>query len=151
MNEIKFFCVLCGSPMSTRKESAGDVSTCPKCAHLVPVPPLPGEKSLRWSAIYPPDIVAVDIIFHCPKCDARLGSDARTAGNDVFCPPCGSRVKVPHLASLILPPSPGAPAVKTDASSPALNLTREEIEFLNNVTQTAMSSGDRSPAHASQR
>lgn len=137
--------------MNTSKEVAGDVLPCPKCARLVPVPPLPGENSLRWAAMYPPDIVAVDVIFHCPKCDARLGSDARTAGNHVYCPPCGSKVKVPHLAHLILPPAPGARAAKMDFAAPAVKLSREEVEFLNSVTPIAAPAGERSPAHANQR
>jgi DNA-directed RNA polymerase subunit RPC12/RpoP len=149
MNRIDFFCVFCGASMSAKEDTEAAVLPCPACSHLSPVPPPPGTKSLRWTELYPPDIVAVDVIFHCPKCDARLGSDARTAGTFVYCPPCGTKVKVPHLEHLIVPA--GEAVEKTVSREAPVKLTAEEVNFLNNVTLIGVSPGAMSPAHASQR
>jgi len=132
MNDSKIFCVFCGASISAKAGSTSDVLECPACSHLTPIPPAPGKESLRWAPIYPPDIVAVDVIFHCPKCETRLGSDARTAGTHVYCPPCGTRVQVPHLHQLIL----STAEEKKPLPAAEATLSAAELEFLNNVTHT---------------
>lgn len=144
MSEIRFFCVLCGTPVKTGREHGGQLFECPKCRRAVPVPPAPGTTSLKWVDMYPPDITAIDIIFPCPVCRARLGSDARTAGTYVWCPPCGSRVQVPHLASLIVSTPSVNDASKNGSIAPiaAAKLTAEEIDFLRNARPEAKADAD---------
>lgn len=130
-SEIDFFCALCGSPMKCSAHHSGKTCECPKCRRFVPVPPSPASTTPDWAAMYPPDILAVEIVFPCPECGSRLGINAMGAGISIECPPCKKQIKVPHLGSLV-----AASTSAVQSSPPASGilpsrLSPEEFEFLN--------------------
>lgn len=132
MTEIHFYCVLCGAPMKSSLDRAGKVRECARCMRFVPVPPGEGDGSVVWSGMYPPDIIAIEILFSCPECGARLAIDAAEAASTVRCPPCGRWIKVPQLPASI-PSSASHPASAPASEQPVHHLSPEEIDFLNCV------------------
>ena len=151
MNEVHFYCLHCASPMEAPKERTNDISECPRCLRVVPIPPESATQSTEWPEIYPADIISIEIKFPCPECRSKLEIDARQAGATVLCPVCTNEIKAPHLAFLIMPPLTAAPAKKIEFARTSINLSPQEIDFLNNVKPDAMSSRGKSLPNAFKR
>src|SRR5471030_1379471 len=92
-----------------------------------------GDSSMGWDGTYPPEIIAIEIIFPCPECGARLRIDAQGAGATVQCPPCSKHIRVPHLTPLFVPSSSASQMPASVSRKPGIHLTPEEIDFLNSV------------------
>jgi hypothetical protein len=122
MTEIHFYCVFCGSGINADPEHAGRLCPCPQCFRPTPAPAATSVAPERWAPTYPSDIYSVEIKFPCPKCGVRLGSDAKNAGEPVYCPACESTIRCPSPLFLI-EPQPEAPRT-------VIHLSREEMEFL---------------------
>jgi hypothetical protein len=57
--------------------------------------------------VLPPDILAMEIKFHCNVCRTRLQIDARAEGSLVPCPRCRAETRVPEWSrapAAIVPP-----------------------------------------------
>jgi len=150
-DEVHFYCVLCGVPMKAGSELAENVCECPRCFRFVPVPPESAKESPQWPQIYPPDVIAIEIKFPCSECGSKLEIDARSAGDTVYCPICTSAIKSPHLAFLIMPPLSVAPKSKIEFAKPAINLSPQEIDFLNSVKPDAHAPVGKSRTNALKR
>ena len=114
MNEVHFYCLHCASPMEAPKDRTNDISECPRCLRVVPIPPESANEFTEWPRTYPADIISVEIKFPCPQCASKLEIDARNAGATVYCPVCTNEIKAPHLAFVIMPPHTTAPAKKIE-------------------------------------
>lgn len=53
-------------------------------------------------------ILPMDVIFNCPKCNQELEVDASGAGEEIDCPSCGERIRIPtqDAAAAAAPPKP---------------------------------------------
>jgi hypothetical protein len=56
----------------------------------------------------------MDLVFNCPKCAQELEVDANGAGEEIDCPACGERIRIPEPAPGPAPaagagPDPNAP------------------------------------------
>lgn len=41
----------------------------------------------------------MDLIFNCPKCQQQLEVDASGAGEEILCPSCGEKIRIPEPAA----------------------------------------------------
>jgi hypothetical protein len=135
MSSILFFCAVCGEALTAERSFAGKVMECTRCQRSVPVPGFPTMRGVSGcTAVYPPEILSIDVIFRCRGCCAKLVVDARLEGREFDCPKCHAPVRAPLWSR---------PAMaSTDAGTPTRGrplLTPEEIGFL---------SGDFNPAPA---
>jgi predicted RNA-binding Zn-ribbon protein involved in translation (DUF1610 family) len=127
---VTFHCVYCGSRLQVGAEHSGKVSECPHCLRRTPVPDATrSSNGTRAAYIYPPEIIALEIVFLCPQCGTRLRIDARDAGTTALCPPCNGKIRVPGIPLFVETESfrceDRAPVVLSSA-----RLTSQEIEFL---------------------
>jgi hypothetical protein len=109
MTDLRFHCAICGLQLTAALERAGATIECPACERIVPVPSL-------WTRPYadagclpvlPPDILALEIKFHCNVCRARLQMDARAEGSLITCPRCRAETRVPEWSRVpvaVVPP-----------------------------------------------
>jgi hypothetical protein len=61
MSEFKFACEHCGQHLQCDEQLSGRQIQCPKCQHLIRIPPAPGktveyqpESGLTWATYVPP-------------------------------------------------------------------------------------------------
>lgn len=127
MDEISFFCTICGVSLSAPAESAGGFCDCPRCLRVIPIPGYPARpgESADCAAVYSPDILAIEIKFFCTGCGNKIRVDARRQGMTLDCPVCHEPTKVPAWQGS-LPPG----AVPPSAAQPIVRLSDEECEFL---------------------
>lgn len=50
---------------------------------------------LRWPHGTTNSFIPMDLIFKCPKCNQELEVDASGAGEEIDCPSCGERIRIP--------------------------------------------------------
>jgi DNA-directed RNA polymerase subunit RPC12/RpoP len=58
----------------------------------------------------------MDVIFNCPKCNQELEVDASGAGEEIECPSCGERIRIPTqdaTGAPLQPPGGAAPSAGT--------------------------------------
>jgi DNA-directed RNA polymerase subunit M/transcription elongation factor TFIIS len=135
MSKVSFFCAVCGEALSVDAAFAGEVVECDRCARWVPVPGFPGQSPLSGCAsVYPPKILAMEVIFLCPSCNVRMIVDARWEGREVDCPKCEAVARVPWWSRY----EATTPARRESLAGRAPALSAEEIGFL---------SGELSPLH----
>jgi DNA-directed RNA polymerase subunit RPC12/RpoP len=122
MSDVRFHCAICGTALTARADAAGAVEECHACGRHVPVPALIHLKggSAECAALFPEEILGVDLKFRCTRCATKLRIDVRWEGREVPCPRCNLRLKVPRWSE-----------PRADARAPsAPRLTPAEIEFL---------------------
>lgn len=124
--------------MQIGAEHHGSVSECPACSRLMPVPPKPADHPDEWPTLYPPNVIAVEIIFRCPACEARLSIDVSNAGTQVQCPPCKQTITVPQVTR---PPTSRRTETARVNLPLVARLSPQEIEFLSAITGPAVESG----------
>jgi DNA-directed RNA polymerase subunit RPC12/RpoP len=78
-------------------------------------------------AVYPPEILSMDIVFLCRGCNARLVVDGRMEGRELDCPKCEARVRIPLWSRRAKAKAPAA-ARTVKKGRPCL--TPDEIGFL---------------------
>jgi uncharacterized Zn finger protein (UPF0148 family) len=125
MTDLRFHCAICGQPLAVEPERAGETIECPVCERIVPVPSLWTRPHAEAGClpVLPPDILVMEIKFHCNVCRARLLIDARMEGTMITCPKCRAETRVPEWSR--------APTARASAIVPAVVQLREaEIEYL---------------------
>lgn len=133
MDDIHFFCALCGRGLTLSARHAGELVECDGCNRVVPVPGFaPPKGGLReWLPAFPPEILAVEIKFACGGCGAKLRIDARWEGRRLKCPQCEADGRVPVWSRAWTPKPDVLPALtaaeiawlsgdETDANPPAV-------------------------------
>jgi DNA-directed RNA polymerase subunit RPC12/RpoP len=62
----------------------------------------------------------MDLIFNCPKCNQELEVDSSGAGEEIDCPSCGERIRIPvqDATGAPLRPAGGAPAASSGSPQP---------------------------------
>lgn len=125
MTTTQFYCAVCGAGLSVGAESAGRVVECPSCRHTVPVPArLSGAPAAAGCLpLLPAGVLALEIKFLCPACQAKLRTDARLEGETVACPRCERPLQIPRWSGA----ESGSPA---GTSQDPVRLSPAEIEFL---------------------
>src|SRR6478735_1939317 len=100
MNEIEFYCSVCGASLSARAQSAGRYCVCPECRRVTPIPVSPAPAF----ASYTPDLLGVEVRFRCHCCGRKLRVDccgrkirvdARSQGEALECSACSGPPKLP--------------------------------------------------------
>ena len=126
MNEIQFFCVICGEGLCSRLGSAGGFCECPRCLRVIPIPGYPAQPGLESerAAVFSPRILEIQIKFISDCCENKIRVDARLQGTTCGCPVCGKETRVPEWGGA-LPPAGEAPAAR-----PVARLSAEECDFL---------------------
>lgn len=122
MSTVHFHCVICGAPIFRGESSTRPLVECPKCTHVVPVPEpvsLANGEPLR---VFPPGVLALEVVFRCEGCDCRIQIDARAEGKMVPCPKCARETMVPYW-------SRRAPSL--------VALSAAEVDFLNEPVAVA--------------
>jgi DNA-directed RNA polymerase subunit RPC12/RpoP len=126
MSSILFFCAVCGEALSAELSFAGEIMDCSRCGRSVPVP---GFLMMRGgqgcAAVYPPEVLSVDVIFLCRRCGSKLVVDGRMEGREFDCPECDAPVKAPIWSRPAREPTNG----RTPGKERPI-LTPEEIGFL---------------------
>ena len=122
MNDLRFHCAICGLQLVAELEQAGGTLECPACERIVPVPSMWTRRHAEAGCmpVLPPDILAMEIKFHCSVCRVRLQLDARAEGSLITCPRCRAETRVPEWSR--------APA--TVVASPVVQLGADEIGYL---------------------
>ncbi len=130
MDEIPFFCVICGESLCAKAKSAGGFCDCPRCQHVVPIPGYPQRPGQFGypTAAYMPGILAIEVKFLCGHCGSRLRVDARCQGLMRACSVCREQTLVPKWSGA--PQPAAAEEVLTFQTEPLGSLTAEEREFL---------------------
>ncbi len=130
MNEIQFFCVICGQGLCARLGSAGGFCECPRCLRVVPIPGYPASPSVptAQAAVYSRDILEIEIKFFCNCCGNKIRADARFQGQKIACPVCHERTKVPAWGGQLPPLAADEKAART--ATPVARLSHEECAFL---------------------
>jgi DNA-directed RNA polymerase subunit RPC12/RpoP len=123
MTSTQFHCAICGAGLSVGAESAGRVIECPACRHVVPVPVRLPRGAIGTLPLLPPEVLALELKFLCPGCQAKLRIDARLEGESVACPKCQQPTRVPRWS---------APPRETElrVAPKRAELSAAEIEFL---------------------
>jgi DNA-directed RNA polymerase subunit RPC12/RpoP len=49
-----------------------------------------------WGSPNNKPLPPMDLIFNCPKCNQELEVDASGAGEEIDCPSCGERIRIPN-------------------------------------------------------
>ena len=129
MDDLRFHCVICGSPLKIASSLSGGVMECPHCLRVVPIPsPLSfPHENVECLPVLPPDILAVEIKILCGKCETKIRLDARMEGYRVTCPVCSAAIRVPMWSRPATAPSRPA----------ATPLSAAEIEFLSATVEPA--------------
>jgi DNA-directed RNA polymerase subunit RPC12/RpoP len=67
----------------------------------------------------------MDLIFNCPKCNQELEVDDSGAGEEIDCPSCGERIRIPSqssaAATATVPKAVGGTAAAVAPPQPAVN------------------------------
>src|SRR5450432_310873 len=92
-NEVIFHCVFCGARLQVASQHGGKAVECPHCLRRAPVPP---TEMGEWPYIYPAPIIAMELIFSCSECSAKLRVDAKGTSASVNCPACHKLIQVPN-------------------------------------------------------
>jgi len=136
MSRLSFFCVVCGHSLIVGVEHAGSLAECPSCERIVPVPGWRPERRAGAGClgVYAPNLLGVDVKFHCPKCRTKLKVDARWGGNPLTCPECATSLTVPQwfgkadeISDTLMP---STPVNRVAAVTPSVALSPEEVAFL---------------------
>lgn len=127
MDQIAFFCTICGEGLSALPETAGGFCECPRCLRVVPIPGYPTRpgQSADEAAVFSPQILAIEIKFLCDCCGNKVRVDARLQGVTLECPVCQKTTKVPEWGGAL--PLGEQPA---RTPGPLMRLSAEEYEFL---------------------
>src|SRR6188472_599795 len=125
MNEIQFFCNVCGASLSARAKSAGGFCDCPHCRRVAPIP----VSVDHTGPAYPPDILGIEIRFRCHCCGRKLRVDARNQGESFKCPACSGPTKVPCWSGALPPIVAESPLRVNEVLE---RLSAEECQFLCN-------------------
>lgn len=130
MDEIPFYCTICGVSLSALAGSAGGFCDCPRCLRVIPIPGYPARpgQSAESLAVFSPDILGIEIKFLCGCCGNKIRVDARLQGITRDCPVCAQPTKVPEWGGL--PPPAPPEIIRADAARPMVRLTAEECDFL---------------------
>ena len=125
MDEIHFFCTICGESLCTSSESAGGFCDCPRCLRVIPIPGYPARPGppADGAAVFSPRILGIEIKFLCDGCGDKIRVDARRQGQMLDCPVCHEPTEVPEWGGA-LPPAPAG------VTAPVVRLSAEECEFL---------------------
>ena len=144
MDQISFFCTICGEGLSALAETGGGFCECPRCLRVVPIPGYPARpgKVADGAAVFSPHILAIEIKFLCDGCGNKVRVDARLQGVTLECPVCQKPTKVPEWGGMPPPAPLGEPP--TRATGPLVRLSAEECEFLS----TPLTNGARLPVPA---
>ena len=134
MEEIHFYCTICGVSLSAPPKSAGGFCDCPRCLRVLSIPGFPARpgQSVEQAAVFSPQILEIEIKFLCDCCGNKIRVDARLQGMTRDCPVCAQPVKVPEWGGSL-------PTVPTHPARTMVRLTAEECEFLS----TPMKHGER--------
>ena len=126
MDEIAFFCTLCGVSLAALPESAGGFCDCPSCLRVIPIPGFPARpgQSRDRAAVFSPQILEIELKFLCECCGNKIRVDARLQGATRDCPVCEKPTKVPEWGGSL--PREKLPR----AVAPLGRLSAEECEFL---------------------
>ena len=126
MDEIHFYCTICGVSLSASTGSAGGFCDCPRCLRVIPIPGFPARpgQSADRAAVFSPHILEIQIKFFCDCCGNKIRVDARLQGMTLDCPVCNKTTKVPEWGGT----TPGERPAR--AAAPAVRLSPEECEFL---------------------
>ena len=127
MNEITFFCTICGESLTASAESAGGFCDCPRCLRVIPIPGYPARpgRSAEQAAVFSPKILGLEIKFLCDRCENKIRVDARLQGRTLDCPVCQKPTKVPEWGGAL--PAGGEAGRR---AVPPVRLSAEECEFL---------------------
>ena len=128
MEEIHFFCSICGESLCARSKSAGGLCDCPRCLRVIPIPGFPARpgQSAESAAVYSPRILGIELKFLCEICQSKIRVDARLRGRMHECPVCHGSTSVPSWGGAL----PPAGAEFATVPGPQVRLTQEECEFL---------------------
>ncbi len=129
MDEIHFYCVICGENLIAAPENAGGFCSCPRCLRVIPVPGFPsrpGESAVSAEA-FPADILGIEMKFFCSHCASKIQVDARRRRQTLECPVCHEPMLVPDWSGAVPPFSAGE---KVLPPGPAVRISAEEREFL---------------------
>ena len=126
MDEIHFYCTICGVSLSALSHSAGGFCDCPRCLRVIPIPGYPAQPGLERdrAAVFSPRILEIQIKFISDCCENKIRVDARLQGTTCDCPVCGKTTKVPEWGGTL------PPAGEVRAAQPVARLSAEEYEFL---------------------
>ena len=124
MPDLRCYCAVCGKGIDLAADFTGRLVECPGCRRTVPVPALAPGGSAETMAVYPREILSVEIRFLCGECGAKLMIDARWQGSALDCPKCRKHTRVPQWCTS---PAPASGA----------RLSEAEIEFLSGSTEAA--------------
>ena len=130
MDDIFFFCAVCGGRLRASCENAGGLQECPSCQCVVPIPGYPARPghSAGCAELFSTRILSIEIAFRCDACRIKLQIDARWQGMILACPACHAEMKVPSWS--------GAPPPMSRRQRPSrpvahlARLTAQEFEFL---------------------
>lgn len=144
MDEIHFYCAVCGESLSALHGSAGGFGECPQCLRVIPIPGFPARpgEPADCAGVFPPHILGIEIKFLCDACGNKIQVDARRQGLTLDCPVCHRPTKVPAWGSA--PPPGTRREVLTRPAGPLVRLSAEECEFLS----APMPDGGRGLIHA---
>jgi len=128
MDEIHFYCVICGESLCATPENAGGFCGCPRCLRVIPVPGFPArpDGAPEAAEAFSPDILGIELKFFCGHCANKVQVDARRRGQTLECPVCHEPTKVPDWRGTVPPPREDERLPRT----PAVRLSSEEREFL---------------------
>ena len=131
MDEIPFYCTICGVSLSASAESAGGFCDCPRCLRVIAIPGFPDRpgQSAELAAVFSPRILEIEIKFLCDCCGNKIRVDARLQGLTRDCPVCDKPIKVPEWGGTL----PGAAPPRT--ALPMVRLSAEEYDFLSTPMQ----------------
>ena len=140
MDEIPFYCTICGVSLSASAESAGGFCDCPRCLRAIPIPGFPARpgQSAEHAAVFSPLILEIEIKFLCDCCGNKIRVDARLQGMTRDCPVCDKPIKVPEWGGSLPAEAP------TRTARPLVRLSAEEYDFLS----TPMQDGGTAPVTA---
>jgi DNA-directed RNA polymerase subunit RPC12/RpoP len=125
VEDIAFYCVICGQILYASLDLAGGVAECPTCLSMAPIPPDTCRRQARMRAgpkFFPGAFLSIEIVYRCEACGKPFQADARWQGHE--CPQCAVEAPVPKWAD--------APVTLSRASAPPrpMRLTPDEVEFL---------------------
>ncbi len=120
---LQFYCIICGSALTSEAATDRRLMDCPTCKHTVPIPaPLDViEESGATMDGFPPGVLSLEVRFLCSGCRCKIQIDARWEGRVVNCPKCQRPASVPRWSR--------RPGISTVTLSPA------EVDYLTGSTE----------------
>ena len=145
MPTIRFFCIMCGTPLEGTSDSRADVIACPSCAHHVSVPK-PADIPCAADGcgpVFPPGVLELSVKFLCTSCQSPLRADARWEGRTVACPVCSDKTVVPRWSGVARWPRASDAEKKAPGTTgpEVVRLSADEIEFLSTTAAGVGKSG----------